>query len=349
MSPNAVPCSSESAGESAGPARGEARFSVPGKVFLLGEYAVLSGHPAVLATLGPRFRLTLARDGETGSPGQTAPGQPAEYHPRSPAGRLLEVARARGVAVTERCLRFEDSFRGEGGFGASTAQFALLYGALARETGWEPSALSALRVYRELMADERLPPSGADLVAQWSGGVVRFDPARGEISQRFGALDWRDLLVFSAAGQPGRKVPTHEHLATLALAPGLAGELSGQLARVIDRGDRALQRQDAVAFGQAMSDYARCLCDARLELDAARADREALCALPGVLGAKGAGALLADAVVVLLEPRSSRRASVIDAARARGLRLVADGLGSQAQAGFAGPAAELPEPEAGVP
>lgn len=313
MSLNAVPFSTENGG----PSQGGALGSVPGKVFILGEYAVLSGSPALLATLGPRFRVKS--------------GGRSEFHPMSPAGRLLAHTRGRGIADPE--LQFEDPFQGEGGFGASTAQFALLYARLAREAGWELSALGARRVYRELMAHEPLPPSGADLVAQWSGGVVCFDPNRGTVLPHFRTIDWRQLLVFSAAGQAGRKVPTHEHLAVLARNPVHVSGVSNLLDRVLDRGLRAVTDADAAGLGRAMNEYAAELSHAGLELEAARADREALAVIPGVLGVKGTGALLADAVTVLLEPASASRSRVIEAAQARGLRLVADGLGSEPQAG----------------
>src|SRR5207237_74228 len=98
----------------------------------------------------------------------------------SPGGRLLEWARAEGVAPIE--IEFEDPHEGAGGFGASSAQFALLYRALAERAGLEPSAPAAWRRYRQLTAvgaGEGLAPSGADLVAQWLGGICDFDPAAG--------------------------------------------------------------------------------------------------------------------------------------------------------------------------
>jgi mevalonate kinase len=324
--------------------------SVPGKVFLLGEYAVLGARPALVAALAPRFELV---SGDRAASARAL--RLNELHPRSPAGRLLSYARERGVssAASAADLGFVDPFQGQGGFGASTAQFALAYTWLAHDAGWELSALGARRVYRELMADEKLPPSGADLIAQWSGGVVGFDAGRGEISQRSADLDWTNLLVFSAAGQPGRKVPTHEHLALLASGRALDArvgsffdeELLNDLSRTLARADSALLAGDPRLFGASMGEYARALAGKGLEIEAARADREALSALPGVLGAKGTGALLADAVVVLLDesggagaglPGSAdtARERVIREAEARGLRLVADGLGAQPEAGL---------------
>jgi hypothetical protein len=334
VSPTAAPSSTESGVERVA--------SVAGKVFLLGEYAALTGSPALLAAVGPRFVLRARSSGRGAHLGPPGPASSAAsaFHPASPAGRLIERARERLGAGFGFSFWFEDPYRGEGGFGASTAQFALVYGALAEEAGWELSAHAARKLYRELMAGEKLPPSGADLIAQWSGGVVRFDPSRAGgdgIESRAAGLDWGALLVFSAAALPGRKVPTHEHLARLADSP-LRPDRVATLAALVDRADRAILSGDGASFGAGLTEYARALSDAGLELAAARADREALASVPGVLGVKGAGALLADAVVVWLAPEATtlggaERSRVIQAARERGLKLIADGLGPQ-QAGW---------------
>jgi mevalonate kinase len=301
--------------------------SVAGKAFILGEYGVLADRPALVAAVGPRFRAHAATAGQ----GTT------EFHPQSPAGRLLAWARSRGLA--DPGLRIEDPHHGAGGFGASTAQFALLYRRLASEAGFEPSALGARKMYRELMADsaEGMPPSGADLVAQWSGGVSYFEPAKARVRSVWEDFDWGDLLVFSATALPGRKVATLEHLAALKGSGLLSGLVSGEsrapehywvgaLSRVVE--DAVSSPGDQAGLGRAMSRYADLLATAGLELPAAREDRLALASLPGVLGAKGCGALLSDAVVALVsaEADAAHREAVIRAALSRGLVLVADGL-----------------------
>lgn len=281
--------------------------SVAGKVFLLGEYSVLAGYPALVAAVGPRFELAESA------------GEAAAIHPESPAGRLLAT-----VAAANGGLIFNDPYRGEGGFGASTAQFALFYARLAAERGWDLDPLSARRAYRELAVGN---PSGADLVAQWEGGVVEYEPLEERIAQRYGDADWSRLLVFSAAGQPGRKVATHDHLSALG---GLDGAWVGELA-AITRGALA---DLADRLGPAMRATAEVLAEVGLECEAARGDREAISRLPGVAGAKGAGAMLADIVIVWMRESAGRgsleRKAVLELARERGLRLIADGLEREA-------------------
>ncbi|MGK5082767.1 hypothetical protein WDW37_05620 [Bdellovibrionota bacterium FG-1] len=299
MSPNAVPLVTENFSV----------LSVPGKVFLLGEYAVLSGHPGLVAAVGPRFELRLS----SGS---------VNVHPQSPAGRLLQWAKGQEPgSAADFGFEFVDPLRGTGGFGASTAQFALLYRAIASRFGLELSAVSARQFYRDLMSDEPLPPSGVDLMAQWNGGVTFFDPACNEVRQCFSQWDWRNLLVFSAVGLPGRKVTTHEHLGRVA-KNGLARSWTDRLAKVLQKAMSV--EGDLKVLGAALTEYADVLCELGLEADEAYDDRQVLAGLSGVLGVKGAGAMLSDAVIVLMENGS--RDQVIDVAQGRGLRLVANGL-----------------------
>jgi hypothetical protein len=286
-------------------------LEAPLKIFLLGEYAVLEGGPAVITCLPERYRLVRA----------PSRGREARWKEGSPVARLAEHARAREVEIPEVEWRSDRP-----GFGESTAQFALLFYELAPALGLARDWKSALELYRQLTADEPMPPSGADLVAQWLGGTTLVEGSEA----RPLALDLTSLLVFAT----GIKVATHEHLRELARredAPARrlvepARDAAVALMRVVGKpAGESLVRQ-ARALGAALDGYAAALAREQLELPETREHREALRALPFVVGVKGAGALQADALVVLVEPGASRE-PVIEAARARGLELVRDGIG----------------------
>ncbi|MCM2276517.1 MAG: hypothetical protein NDJ89_00380 [Oligoflexia bacterium] len=300
-------------------------YSIAGKVFVLGEYAVLGGGPAVIAAIGPRFRAKV--DARAPDPfGTTASFE--RFHPMSPVARLLDWAGDLRAPRLE--LDFEDPFEGSGGFGGSTAEFALAYRALAGFERWDGGWERAWRLYRELTigaARTGRPPSGADLVAQWEGGVVLFEDGLGSprAESLWKCFDWESFLVFSAAGQEGRKVATHEHLAALEDQEAFAA-LMAALRIPLAQGIVAIRENDPVRLGEALGDYAEALRAAGLEIAATTEDRRALSALPGVLGVKGAGALQADALVVLLQPECPHRESVIEEAKARNLALVSDGI-----------------------
>lgn len=290
--------------------------TIPGKVFLLGEYAVLGGLPALVATVGPRFRMSAVESDE----------EKQSFHPRSPIARLTDWAKK--TESLELGFRFEDPWREAGGFGASTAQFALAYRFYAETLGWDDSWEKAWKLYRELCSGgPTLGPSGADLATQWSGGVQLFEPACEERSAprcRRADLVGSSLLIFSAAAQPGRKVPTHEHLADLSDSATFASLLK-KLEPRVKSGIAAATSGDVAKFGAELSAYADTLASCGLEIRATREDREAISDLPGVLGAKGTGALQADALVVLMSPGHGPE-GVIELAQKRGLVLAANGL-----------------------
>jgi mevalonate kinase len=299
--------------------------SVPGKVFLLGEYAVLARLPCVVIAVGPRFHTRRISGADLG-----------EIHPESPAGKLLAWSEKtlspeiRSKALED--LEFNDPLSGAGGFGASTAQFALIYGAMGAHAGWDLSAESSWReawkLYRELTRKESefKSPSGADLVGQWRGGLTWFDPAVVTADNLYPCADFSGLMVFSATGQAGRKVATHFHLDSLT-----TDGFRQKLAPITEAGAQAIRRGDLADLGLAMNDYAQALQSMGLEIAPTTADREALSQLPGVLGVKGAGAMQADAVLVLVDPAAGAdaRELVQRLAESRGLRLVCSGLSNE--------------------
>ncbi|MEK6577814.1 MAG: hypothetical protein AABZ55_01190 [Bdellovibrionota bacterium] len=292
-------------------------FSAAGKVFLLGEYAVLADKPAVVAAIEPRFEMTF-EDHFSKPP-----------HPQSPVARLMQWAERMGATLAS--FELVDQHRGMGGFGGSTAEFALVYLALARENNWKRDWKTVWKLYRELMASEPVTPSGADLVAQWQGGVVFFDPSDGHCMDVWPLFDWSNLLVFSAGAIPGRKTATHEHLRHLERSQFPKGQptvLAGLETILID-GLSAIRENDGEKLGRAFDSYAQTLSAAGYEMDSAREDRLALRKLSGVLGVKGCGAMLSDGVILLLESGSRNKGEVIRAAEERGLKLLNDGLTCQ--------------------
>ena len=63
--------------------------SIAGKVILLGEYAVLTGLPALVAAIPPRFKMRSALR-------LNSRGFDFQEHPRSPLGRLRAWANREG-------------------------------------------------------------------------------------------------------------------------------------------------------------------------------------------------------------------------------------------------------------
>jgi len=297
-------------------------FEAPGKVFLLGEYAVLAGRPAWLVATGPRFRLEVTRAPETPAP--------PPFSPASPAGKLFESAVRQAPHCGRYGWRWHDPHRDAGGFGASSAQFILLYRALAPELGWPADQAHALERFHSFHGGLTVPPSGADIATQWVGGLVRFDQASGAV-RIDRKLDSSRLLLFSATDISGRKVKTHEHLRALGKSffeeyRGLLEGMTQILNRFGEKVDRMAPSTllDMDELAEMLDAYAEELSGAGLEAPGATADRAALRAHPAVATAKGTGAGLSDAVWVVLKKgiTEAERQSVVRLAESRHLKLL---------------------------
>jgi len=284
-------------------------YDIAGKVFVLGEYAVLAGSPAVVAAVAPRFKL---------EPGDSN----LSFPEGSPADRLLTGA----SNISGLKYKFIDPRDGRGGFGASTAQFALTYKALSDVGGWSCDWINVLKKYHEVTANEGLRPSGADLVAQLCGGVALYTPSSSCVDV-WPFFDWSTVLVFSATEQSGRKVATHEHLKNQDLTDKI-GAVSTDLKKALNLGIASIKKGDVKNFGEAVNIYGDVLRSHRLEIQRTSEDRRAFSELSEVLGVKGTGAMQSDALVVIAKPGADKT-KIITVAKQRGLRLVADGIAQE--------------------
>src|SRR5690606_39000184 len=112
----------------------------PSKTFLLGDYLSLLGGPALLLNTEPRFQGLLESIQPTVKSSAIAdkiqaiepyPG----IHPQSPAGKFLQ----RHASDFADCnLTFFDPHQGAGGFGASSAQFLMVYALWSLKTSRWP-------------------------------------------------------------------------------------------------------------------------------------------------------------------------------------------------------------------
>lgn len=272
----------------------------PGKVFLLGEYACLEGFPALVGTLAPEFSLRLTKDGF----------HPFPFAPESPAGRYLSRHADR---LAEYSLEWVDPYHAPIGVGSSSAQFVLAVEAVAcLEDRPRPSPIELLQLYREITDTvQAVRPSGADVVAQATGGVVL---VHGDDAPQ-SLPPWKAEGVFLLAFT-GRKTKTHEHLSELKARgfPGRFAQALRELGDITRNGAEAWDRGDAVTFGKSLMSYQRALAAAGLAPADFTAAIERAAGWPGVIGCKGSGAQGGDCALFLVENRAKEdvRARILE-------------------------------------
>lgn len=261
-------------------------LSVPSKSFILGEYAVLQGEPALLACTGPRFLMQLSAAPEGAIEG---------VHPQSPAGKWVRENRFHFAHYKGA---FNDPHQGAGGLGASTAQFLMSYAWSLNQASpmakwsqaWDLEQLMTSYI-QVAYSGEGLAPSGADLLAQLGGGLAWVNKSPLSVS----SLAWPFRHLKMAFLRTGQKVATHKHLAELKL-----GSIS-DLGSMVRQLPQILESQDDRAFCELIRDYGRALESRGCLLEDTKVLMDQAEACTGVLASKGCGALGADIFMIVYE------------------------------------------------
>jgi mevalonate kinase len=255
-------------------------FSAKSKTFLVGEYSVLFGGGAILLLTKPEFVLS------TKSEATSIDG----VHPNSPAYAFYLAHRN---TFKDMSIKFVDPHGGLGGFGASSAQYALLYKLFLflSDTNFEISQF--LDEYRKLARDENSnsKPSGADCLAQYYDNHIFFDAKTSRVEH----LEWLFPDIAFVIFKTKFKLATHSHLQELGrikidkLLPFVLN-----VKQSILTADRHLLRENIRGFFCTLHDMGF--------VDAAvfRAVNEIL-KIDGVVAAKGCGAKCVDTIVVIFE------------------------------------------------
>lgn len=233
---------------------------VPGKIFLFGEYSVMSGGEAVVAAISPEYQLQ--RD------------LSANLHPDSPAGKFLEQG-----------LSFSLSQGAGPGFGSSTAELILVNDTL--DEPWSDRSLWTW--YRE----HYLPASGADLAVQLESRKSGLGAYHFQLKDEFYRIQKLEIpfLVFSHClvfqCPPSQKIPTHV-------------DLEKRKHARVDRSvsDSLIHRWLKTFDFSLFTEWANHLAEQGFESVFAHEVRNAFASVPGVIASKGCGAGLNDVFVV---------------------------------------------------
>lgn len=279
-------------------------LSVGSKIFLVGEYQVLQEGSAFLTVIEPRFKM-LAHEG---------------------SGKLLGIPQGSPAFVYHQQeqdffkswdMEFVDPHDGRGGFGASTAQVALLNGFKDSVESVKSHAQVVLDLkkihqkYLELVRPVSGPsPSGADLLGQLQGGLVELNIQTGKIQKH--AWPFADLQVYFFA--TGKKQATHEHLKKIVLSHtpinngndhGISGEKPRdkltELTRIYNRSIESFYQRDEKTFIDAINDYHDELNKLGWVATETLSWLADLREIEGIRAVKGCGAMGADVIAVVAQ------------------------------------------------
>ena len=281
--------------------------SAPGKLVLLGEYAVLAGAPALVLAVERRGRAALAPSGshcwEIISP---TLGLQARFHLQHDEAIWHGPAPAELVWVATLLARFpqvdrlhpcrieldSDAFyldhagaRTKLGLGSSAALTVALLGALHAVAGIAPPILDeAIEAHRAIQHGQG---SGIDIAAASAGGLSRFQ-LTGDAA-RMDPVSWPKGLHWACV-YSGRPASTRAMLATVAAwrerEPTAFTQYMHELATISSRGIDALTADDAAAFLSSLHDYATALArfGAATGVDIASREHRAIAAIAQTCG-----------------------------------------------------------------
>ena len=254
--------------------------SVPGKLVLLGEYAVLEGAPALVLAVDRRACVSVTPSGrdswEIVSP---TLGLQARLQLRDGNATWIDEAPAELEWITTLLARFpqaerlpacrieldsdafyldHDGARAKLGLGSSAALAVALLGALHAHANLAlPTLHQAIVAHRAIQHGHG---SGIDIAASLSGGLSRFqlDGDAMRLAPMKLPDDLRWCCVYS-----GRPASTRAMLTTVAdwreREPAAFAQHTRELATISSRGIDAVIANDAAAFMSSLHDYAGAL------------------------------------------------------------------------------------------
>ena len=214
-------------------------ISCPAKTFIIGEYAVLDGGPAIILNTSPRFICRIQKNSTAGK---------INMAENSPAGQWVKKQAQDFQSVQ---LNWSSQYENKGGLGFSSAQFNILYaysfilrdGHIDQITPQED-----WRSYRNLKF-EGFIPSGADIITQWVGGVTVFEQSPLSIETLTSSLPDLDCIVL----RTGDYFETHKYLKNFKLT-----EVS-DLKKIAQLAVTAMKQKEELAFISAINDYRKAI------------------------------------------------------------------------------------------
>jgi mevalonate kinase len=296
---------------------------------LIGEYAILQGGAALIMTTAPNFELQIYDLASKSMNSQPVNSQfmnsqsqnfDSVFHPKSPAGKWIQK---NPNDFKNHKLVWNEAYEGRGGFGASTAQFlAVWLWSKARKLapGIEELKLSKVHLQNlilnwkkqspkefnaEILNDywdcswsgEGTRPSGADLIAQFHGGIVYFDSLEQTTSKAQWPWPEADVFLIST----GFKLPTHEHLTDL------KDQNFEILQTVFEKSKSSFLKADLKSFSDQVNEYVKILDSMDLSFQPSRDLQSKLLRTDLFQLVKGCGAMGVDVLFAVADHKNKNK------------------------------------------
>ncbi len=271
-------------------------FSVPSKTFILGEYAVLLGKPCVFVNTQPRFQMVI----------------------KEGSGQFKNMDERACLWIKKKASHFKNfdfEFQNDcfsGGLGASSAQFLILHQWMKKTKAQE-----LLEDYKTQTTQDhrsKFSPSGADLMAQFSGGLGVYRPKPFSLE----TLGWPFKEYSFMILRTSYKINTYEHLQNLKV---LSSCFSNNLSVLIEKSIEGFKKEDIFLFCESLKQFYKNLLLEGLVCEMTEALIEEFQRSCLFLASKGCGALGADTVFCVF--RKEKAKDVKEWLRKKDLRFIA--------------------------
>lgn len=274
------------------------------KTFLAGEYCVTCGGSAIVLCTPPSFLLEIRKCTESTIRGVRESSPAFAFYRRN-----FEIFK-------NLFIKFLDPHHRAGGFGASSAQFAMLYrlkeklekisirnylseeytGQFLKEYHSITKRMNDRSCMRKLDDKNTVTPSGADCLAQLHNCNIYFNSST-NVVERIGDWPFKDIDFIIV--RTGQKVPTYRHLCQL--SADLIKPYEYDMSRVVEEIKTAWQFANSKHFVRGIEKFSEILLDLDLITPETKEILRWVRNINGVMVAKGCGAMGADTVLIVLE------------------------------------------------
>lgn len=239
--------------------------SAPGKLVILGEYAVLDGAPALVMAVDRRCRAEIraAGDGPCGLETRMPDAELHRFEPGRPSGvelvDLVTQGRADGRAwhaVLDTSELFEGRTKlGLGSSAAALTAWSAVWSAFTGPAGAGPELADLIGLHRRLQSGG----SGLDVAASFTGGVVSYRLEAGGRA-RVGSVRLPNSVGFAGIFA-GRSASTPDLVSRYRAwgreRPRQAAEFRRRLGGIAEAGSEAARGNDARGLLDAIAEYGR--------------------------------------------------------------------------------------------